>query len=338
VCVSRLISAEGLKIGLIQLVGLIVGTCSVLSIISLAGALYWVFDLSSHFRLQYFVTILALLPVLVLSKRKRLALLAGMALSINACEIAPYYWPRPSNHELVGARKLKILTINVNYENDRFEKILECIKKFDPDLVAIEELTPALDEELKAKLVDYKYSCSAPKNNPWGIGLFSRVPIEHSQVVYFFPDKPNIVDELNWEGKPLCIVATHPIPPMSPALADQNKKQLIAISEEINRKNETAVLVGDLNATSWCSAYKDAIDLGHLVDSSRGFGLQASWLRSFPPLCLPIDHCLTTPDMVATTRVIGQDIGSDHWPVYVELQRQRPYQGINLTAMSGRSN
>jgi len=265
-----------------------------------------------------------------------MAVLALAALSINAFEMAPFYWPRPSQPVLVGTRKLKVLTINVNYQNQRFEKIFECINKFDPDLVAIEELTPSLNEELKTKLPGYKYNCSAPKTNPFGIGIFSRVPIERSQVVYFHPKYASIVEELTWEGKPLLLVATHPITPLTQSLTADNKEQLIAISEEIKRKNETAVLVGDLNATSWCSAYKDAIKTGHLVDSSRGFGLQVSWLRSFPPLCLGIDHCLTTPDMVATKRLIGPDIGSDHWPVYIELQRKGPYQSVDLLS-NGRS-
>jgi endonuclease/exonuclease/phosphatase (EEP) superfamily protein YafD len=330
VCVSRLISQLGVKVWLVHMVCLLAGFVSLLSIVSLAGGFIWLCDLSSHFRLQYFVTLLLLLPVLVSIKRKRVAVLALVALSVNALEIAPFYLPRLASTSLVGARKLKIMTINVNYENKQFGKIIESINTFNPDLFAVEELTPSLNEQLKAKLPDYKYNCSATQMNPFGIGIFSRVPIEHSQVVYIRPGYPSIMEELTWDGKPLLLVATHPTTPLTPALAADNKAQLKALSELIKQKNESAVLIGDLNATSWCSAYKEAVNHGHLVDASRGFGLQVSWLRSFPPLCLPIDHCLTTPDMVATKNTIGEDIGSDHWPVYVELERKNPLQPTNL--------
>jgi endonuclease/exonuclease/phosphatase (EEP) superfamily protein YafD len=328
--VSRLTSLQGVKVWLSALVGLLVGFCSLLSIISLGGGFYWLLDLTSHFRPQYLVIIAVLMPIVVALKRKRLAILAATALCINGLEILPFYLPQPATIDLVGSRKLKILTLNVNYQNQRFDKILECINKFDPDVFAIEELTPGLDKELKSRLPFYKYGCSVPKTDPFGIGIFSRVPIDGSRVVYFEPKFASIVGELTWDGKPLFLVATHPTTPLTQGLAAENKAQLMAISAEIEQKKETAILIGDLNATSWCSAYKDAVGAAHLIDTSRGFGLQVSWLRSFPPLCLAIDHCLTTPDLVTDARVIGPDIGSDHWPVYVELQRRGPYRPNDL--------
>jgi endonuclease/exonuclease/phosphatase (EEP) superfamily protein YafD len=304
--------------------------CSMLSIFSLGGKFYWLMDLISHFRPQYFVLIALVMPVIFLLKEKRITAFATIALVVNAIEIVPFYLPKPHTNDLVAACKLKVLTLNVNYENRDFNKILACINKFNPDLFAVEELTPQLDKQLKDSLPAYSYSCSLPNTTPFGIGLFSRVPLANAHVEYFQPNKASIVGEVSFAGKNVFVVATHPTTPLTQALAAENKAQLLAISAEIKKKDETTVLVGDLNATAYCSAYKDAVSSAHLIDTAKGYGLQLSWLRSFPPLCLAIDHCLTTPDLVTDARVIGPDIGSDHWPVYVELQRTASYQPYDL--------
>jgi len=304
--------------------------CSMLSIFSLGGRFYWLMDLISHFRPQYFVLIALLMPVIFLMKDKRIAAFAASALVINAVEIVPFYLPKPHAQELVASSKLKVLTLNVNYQNKDFDKIFACINEFKPDLFAVEELTPALDKQLKEHLSAYSFSCSLPQVDPFGIGIYSRLPLANAHVEYFQPHKPTVVGEVNFAGKNVYVVATHPTTPLRQALAAENKAQLLAISDSIKKKGETAVLVGDLNATSWCSAYKDAIACGHLIDTAKGYGLQISWLRSFPPLSLAIDHCLTTPDLVTDARMIGPDIGSDHWPLYVELHRSAAYQSFDL--------
>jgi len=58
-------------------------------------------------------------------------------------------------------------------------------------------------------------------------------------------------------------------------------------------------------------------------DSMQGFGLQPSWPSIFPfyPfLLIGIDHILPTPQFACIKREVGTLPGSDHFPVYAELQ------------------
>ena len=62
--------------------------------------------------------------------------------------------------------------------------------------------------------------------------------------------------------------------------------------------------------------------LGVLLPSRLGFGVQATWpsVYRIPPMMIPIDHCLVSPDVRVVGRRVGPHIGSDHLPVIVELQ------------------
>ncbi len=307
--------------GLKEATCLLVVFLSLLSILSTLGNACWLFDLASHFRPQYIVLLGMLLPVLIAMKNKKITLLGATALCLNGIEIAPFYFPQSHVAECANSEKLRILSINVNFLNRSFDKVLGCIQQFDPDIVAIEELTPELNTELRAKLTAYKYRCAATRPDAYGIGVFSRIAISDCHVHYFSLSVPSIVQELSWQNKPLFLVVTHPFAPISPDFAASNKEQLKAIATEINRRHETSIVIGDLNATAWCSSYRAIVSDANLVDAGKGHGFQPSWLRMFPPFCLTIDHCLTTPDVVAVAHLIGPDIGSDHSPLYVELRR-----------------
>ena len=79
------------------------------------------------------------------------------------------------------------------------------------------------------------------------------------------------------------------------------------------------MVLGDLNATAWCYAFRRFLRETGLKDSARGWGYQATWPTGFLPLRIPIDHCLLSPDLKVLNRRIGPNVGSDHFPLTVEL-------------------
>lgn len=79
------------------------------------------------------------------------------------------------------------------------------------------------------------------------------------------------------------------------------------------------ILIGDLNTTSWSYYFKNFIKAMQLVDSRKGFGLQTTWPSILPIMAITIDHILISPDIKVLNHKIGPHIGSDHYPVFVEL-------------------
>ena len=59
---------------------------------------------------------------------------------------------------------------------------------------------------------------------------------------------------------------------------------------------------------------------GGLINSQRGFGVQATWpvAGGFAPR-IPLDHCLHSPDLATVDRRMGPAVGSDHLPLVVVL-------------------
>ena len=79
------------------------------------------------------------------------------------------------------------------------------------------------------------------------------------------------------------------------------------------------IVIGDLNLTPWSPRFRALLDDGGLGDSRVGFGHHATWPVWFPLLLIPIDHVLADPEIKVYRREVGPAVGSDHYPVLVEL-------------------
>jgi endonuclease/exonuclease/phosphatase (EEP) superfamily protein YafD len=308
----------------------IVVILSFLSLVAGAGKYLWIVDLASHFRLQYSIFLLLLTPMVLALGNRKVAAFGLLALIVNLAEVMPFSLPHSSFLNSSGSSRLKVLSINVNFLNRNFDQILKCARRFDPDLIAIEELTPELNAALSANLPEFKFRCVAPRTDPYGIGVFSRIPMSDASIVDYVSNVPSVTAQLVWQDQSIFLVATHPRAPLTAQLASDNEAQLKAIADQILLRKDACLVIGDFNATPWCSSYKAIIATTGMVDSSRGFGIVPTWLRGFPLLCLPIDNCLTTPDMITVKRIIGPDIGSDHSPLYVELVNRVPLAQVPI--------
>ena len=79
------------------------------------------------------------------------------------------------------------------------------------------------------------------------------------------------------------------------------------------------IVAGDFNCTPWSPFFSDLLAATGLHDSALGFGVWPTWNSSLLPLGLKIDHVLVTGGVVARNHQVGADVGSDHFPVIVDL-------------------
>jgi endonuclease/exonuclease/phosphatase (EEP) superfamily protein YafD len=79
------------------------------------------------------------------------------------------------------------------------------------------------------------------------------------------------------------------------------------------------ILAGDFNVTGWSYWFQNMRDTMKLRDTRQGFGIQPSWPVQLPILLIPIDHVLVSEQFIVLNRRTGKNVGSDHYPVYVEL-------------------
>jgi len=94
--------------------------------------------------------------------------------------------------------------------------------------------------------------------------------------------------------------------------------------------------VGDLNTSPWSAHFQDLLHHTVLRDSQRGFGLQGTWPQFYSPLGndtllsrlggllglaqIPIDHVLISPEWQVGHWKRLDPVGSDHWPIEVDLR------------------
>ena len=189
--------------------------------------------------------------------------------------------------------------------------------------LGLDPLTPHVAAGLAGLARRYPVSRIEPRDDPFGIGLWSRLPASQVDLVSMPPlGFPAL--QLHWAAPaPGSLWLVHPFPPISGEATAWRDTQL-RYTAGLIRGDEDAVLAGDLNTTPWSAAYRQLRQEAGLADSSaRGW----PWPTWFGPglvsqvLAVPIDHVLHGSAWRSVAHRVGPDIGSDHRPLIVELAR-----------------
>ena len=287
-----------------------------------AGRLGWPFDLFCHFRVQY-LAFFALCAVAGAIGRKRgIAALAACFAVVNLVVVAPLFWGAGGG--LPAAARLRILSANLNASNPHHERALRAIRAADADVLLLMEVTPGWEESLRALEQSYPHGAAVPRDDNFGIALLSRVPGTSIRFIYAADTGlPIVVADLELEGKPLRIIGAHPLPPMNRRAQAARDEELRYVARQAAGGGMPVAALGDFNTTPWSPSFGELLRLGGLRDGRKGHGLKATWPCFFPPLLIPIDHCVVSGQVGVSSFEVGPDIGSDHYPIIVELALKR---------------
>lgn len=304
-------------------VGMMVGLAGVGTTAGFLGRLNPFFELLSNFRLQYLVlgTVAALL--LLLFQSRRLALAAGVLALVNLLYVAPFFLAPPIPPGELATQRYRALLLNVHFKNQAFEEVINLVQSTKPDLIIFLEATPEWVTALEPLRADYPFvENGGLQPHPGSIALFSR--IEPAAVgIYDFgvPERPVIVAELKLDGQSLTVIGMHPYPFMAGAVftAGKRLKQLEGLTEFLQRRTGPVMVLADFNFTPWSPLYHDLLRETGLRDTSRGFGLQPTFPAYYPPLYMPIDYGMVSPEIAVLDHTVGPPVGSDHFPVIVDF-------------------
>lgn len=289
-----------------------------------AGDWHWLLDLCAHFRWQYAIVFaLGLVPAVLLRKRGLLALLVAGSL-LNGWSLVSANGPLPvplSTPAATSAPSWKLLVVNVHVGLVDTHPLLDLIEQESPDVIGIIELSPAVDQTLRVLDVRYPTHRSQPRDDPFGIGLWTRQPASAIEILSTPPlGFPSLL--LRWGGAvPSSLWLVHPFPPISAEAALWRDQQLAHIASQIGRDAQ-ALVAGDFNATPWSAAYRSFRRSTDLQDSSAATLPWPTWFGGSAAtsiLALPIDHVLHGARWRVVERRIGPDIGSDHRPLIVRF-------------------
>lgn len=297
-------------------------------LIGFAGRWWWVFDLFSHFRLQYTIALLVSAAVLFSVRRPRSgALVLGTAVLVGASVVSYTGWPLQSAHarsNQAGSAEFRFVTFNQYYTNQDAAGIGRYLESLRADVITVQELPSlAAAERLAAQLPSYPH-VHAKSSYPYGAVIFSRWPIQRVETIELAPQGAKAAKAvIDWQGNPLAIVGVHlhwPIGRNNVRLRNAEMKQLLQVAQQTP---EPLLIGGDFNVTPWSQNFRRTFDDSPLHDCARGLGLVSTWPSRFAPLGIRIDHCLASDDWQVLGIGRGPALGSDHFPTVTDLQLRK---------------
>ncbi|MDT0293330.1 endonuclease/exonuclease/phosphatase family protein [Mesonia ostreae] len=241
-------------------------------------------------------------------------------ITFSVYQIYPFYVNASAEAKLGSEESISIASINLLSSNQNVTAVEEFIKEKNADILVLAELTSRWNEDLAEVLQTYDYHLKEVREDNFGIGVWSKIPAEFV-VLYFSEYKlPSILLSYELEGKAFSLIATHPFPPVGQEQFEQRNRQLDNIANFLAiQKPQNAVVIGDLNTSSFSRNFKNFKQKVALSDSREGFGILATWPASFLPLQTNLDHALISKNIRVKKREVGENIGSDHFPIYLEI-------------------
>ena len=292
------------------------------------GRFYWLFELESHFLVQYLFGFAIAAAYFLLRARWRWLLVAAMLAIVPTWRLASYASSdTTAATAAAGSHRLRIMTINVHASSDRYDLVRAEIERLDPDIVFLPENTDRWAAGLAPLRARYPYVVDGQSPSVFSLFLFSRVPISDATIIKLpkpggFPAiVAHICLDAGNEGTCLRIVGIHPPPPVDGRIAAARYATLEALPNLIAGEGvERTVLLGDFNCTPWSPLFRDLLATTGMRDSARGFDLSPTWASRWLPFGLKIDHILVGRAIAVTDHSIGDEVGSDHFPVVADLQ------------------
>ena len=241
--------------------------------------------------------------------------LVGAALGAGNLSI----WVLPSLERATpaaGQHTLRVASFNVNLDNAEHQRIAQWVKELNPDVLALLEVTPAMQPLLDALRPHYPYAVVQLRDDPFGLAVLSRYQLLDDGIKQLNGGTPSLTAQLMWpvlpDGHGVALHVLHPTPPISPELRfDRDAAMRTLAPTDLISQGANAIALGDFNATAWTPAVRDLAQSGW----ARATSLQPTWMG-----VLPIDHILATHEHWQVLRTgVGPRLDSDHHPVWVDL-------------------
>lgn len=284
----------------------------------------WLGELATSFQLYYFIPLGALFIFYIARKTWRLATTTIVLAVLNFIPIAPLVLVAEDKRlEQTTNFDLSVVQVNVENKNRNFAPLISWLKKVQPDIFAVQELTEEWDAVLKENLPEYQ-RYTLPRPDYFGIGIYSKTAIQEVRSFTakgVLPAEPALVARVACKGGTLVVAVIHTLAPHRPDEMNRRNEQLTQFARLVGAETAPRIVLADLNTVPWSNSAKRFANFSGMRDSREGLG--------FFPTCLikgllwvPIDYCWVTPGIKVRAMSAGPNIGSDHVPLLIRLGLQ----------------
>jgi len=314
---------------ILQIFGLIAVLLTLMPFVAID---YWwirMFDFP-HLQLT-FLTLVALLTYFIKFDFKNyrdyiLMVILLACFIFQALKIYPY--TGLSQYEVLKSssskKTLKIYTANVLQDNEVTEKLIKEIESMDADVMVFTETNAFWKDAIKKGLPnEYLYKVEYPLDNTYGMLLYSKLPLINPEIRFLVNDSiPSIHTKIKMHSNDtIQLYAIHPTPPMpqeNPKSTDRDS-EMMQIALFSRESKHPVVVVGDFNDVAWSETSQLFQRVSELLDLRKGRGLFNTYNANNFLLRWPLDHVFVSKEFRYINAKRGNDIESDHFPFYAEL-------------------
>lgn len=232
--------------------------------------------------------------------------------------------------------RLRLLVCNVLTPNRQADKLLALVATERPDVLVVVETDSWWGQRLAPLEQDYPHSLKCPQDNLYGMHVYSRLKLSDAEIQYLVDKEiPSMHMMVHLpQGPQVRLHCVHPMPP-SPTENDESEDrdaELVMVGKSVAKSTFPAIVTGDLNDVAWSTTTRLFLKVSGLLDPRRGRGMFSTFHAGYPFLRWPLDHVFHSDDFVLGTLRRLTHVGSDHFPILVELV-YAPKQGAEQESL-----
>lgn len=290
--------------------------CFAASILGYFSKYNFLFDICSQFRMQYLLFGLILLVYCIIRKHKNiLSLLIVCIVILNLISVLGNL----KFNDVTKKQGFKIEIINLLTKNKKYNAVRKEINDKSPDILVIQELDDKWSEELQAVKENYPFIYEISRQDNFGIALYSKIHI--TEIRKFFVgtlDVPAISAFCDYEGKVFEIICIHTTPPTNQTYFKNTQKIIDDLANYVVENGHNVIITGDFNTAPYSYNYKNFVKTSKMKDLSNIFHptWPTFWLF---PFRITLDHLFVTKSFAVRDYAVGNNIGSDHLPIWAEI-------------------
>ncbi|MEL6925060.1 MAG: endonuclease/exonuclease/phosphatase family protein [Bacteroidota bacterium] len=216
---------------------------------------------------------------------------------------------------------ISLLASNVREKNDDYHRLLDRVRDLQPELLVITELNHDWQEALSELRERYPHYCEVPKDNGYGMGIYSCFPMRYKKILHLVEDGiPSIHCHLDLpDGRLVQLIGLHPSPPAPWNEEEHKDLELIKAAGITNLNLHPTLVAGDLNDVAWSPVTSQFKTISGLRDPRIGRGFYSTYNAFVPFFRMPIDHVFVSQHFSLVDLQRLPSIGSDHFPIYIKV-------------------
>ncbi|WP_333662689.1 endonuclease/exonuclease/phosphatase family protein [Chishuiella changwenlii] len=219
-------------------------------------------------------------------------------------------------------KPLDIMVYNVLQYNEEYQKLVDLLKKRNPDIVFLLETNKKWMESIKEATDEYKYKIEVPLENTYGLLFYSKLPVKHQEINYLISDKiPSIVADIEYNKQTIRMYGLHPTPPVPQENEESTERdaEILLIGKKAKEYQKASIVFGDLNDVAWSRTTRLFLKTSKMLDPRRGRGMFSTFHANYWFLRWPLDHFFLSSQFRLVEMIREPHIGSDHYPISIKV-------------------